>query len=223
MPWQMTSLTELHEDLGNAVAQRRGVGAVVAHVGVRHPVQLVRRHAGRDELRGLLRGPRRDPPGHAHRLDRLRASAPPVRCTASARVCLRIQAGGCFRVRNGWETAPWYEQRLARHVSESNQRAIREHVPGERSRSWPCSRSTVGKPGEWYYCLEHQKVEEGPDCPGKDRFRTARLPHGGRARDADRPRAQPSSGRTTPSGTTPPPRAARKRTDGTPPPRSPWR
>ena len=29
---------------------------------------------------------------------------------------------------------------------------------------------TVGKPGEWYYCLEHKKVEEGPDCPGKDRF-----------------------------------------------------
>lgn len=29
---------------------------------------------------------------------------------------------------------------------------------------------TVGKPGEWFYCLEHQKVEEGPDCPGKDRF-----------------------------------------------------
>lgn len=29
---------------------------------------------------------------------------------------------------------------------------------------------TVGKPGEWYYCLEHKKVEEGPECPGKDRF-----------------------------------------------------
>ncbi|MER6150623.1 hypothetical protein ACWGPD_11520 [Streptomyces hirsutus] len=29
---------------------------------------------------------------------------------------------------------------------------------------------TVGKPGEWYYCLEHQKVEEGPECPNKDRF-----------------------------------------------------
>ncbi|MET8980453.1 hypothetical protein ABZX85_33085 [Streptomyces sp. NPDC004539] len=29
---------------------------------------------------------------------------------------------------------------------------------------------TVGKPGEWFYCLEHKKVEEGPDCPGKDRF-----------------------------------------------------
>ncbi|MFC9846190.1 hypothetical protein ACFWFF_28490 [Streptomyces sp. NPDC060223] len=29
---------------------------------------------------------------------------------------------------------------------------------------------TVGKPGEWYYCLEHKTVEEGPDCPGKDRF-----------------------------------------------------
>ncbi|MDJ0466508.1 hypothetical protein [Streptomyces sp. H27-C3] len=29
---------------------------------------------------------------------------------------------------------------------------------------------TVGKPGEWFYCLEHKTVEEGPDCPGKDRF-----------------------------------------------------
>ncbi|MEV7086742.1 hypothetical protein AB0O07_12715 [Streptomyces sp. NPDC093085] len=29
---------------------------------------------------------------------------------------------------------------------------------------------TVGKPGEWYYCLRHQKVEEGPECPAKDRF-----------------------------------------------------
>lgn len=31
-------------------------------------------------------------------------------------------------------------------------------------------RRTVGKPGEWFYCLEHKKVEEGPDCPGKDRM-----------------------------------------------------
>ncbi|MFF5443451.1 hypothetical protein [Streptomyces sp. NPDC012888] len=28
----------------------------------------------------------------------------------------------------------------------------------------------VGKPGEWYYCLVHRKVEEGPECPAKDRF-----------------------------------------------------
>ncbi|MFI6004035.1 hypothetical protein ACIA98_27145 [Streptomyces sp. NPDC051366] len=28
----------------------------------------------------------------------------------------------------------------------------------------------VGKPGEWYYCLVHHKVEEGPECPAKDRF-----------------------------------------------------
>ncbi|MER5962610.1 hypothetical protein [Streptomyces sp. NPDC002057] len=28
----------------------------------------------------------------------------------------------------------------------------------------------AGKPGEWYYCLEHKKVEEGPDCPAKNRF-----------------------------------------------------
>ncbi|MBC2867371.1 hypothetical protein [Streptomyces mexicanus] len=29
---------------------------------------------------------------------------------------------------------------------------------------------TAGKPGEWFYCLQHQKVEEGPECPAKDRF-----------------------------------------------------
>ncbi|RKT04419.1 hypothetical protein BX286_2370 [Streptomyces sp. 3211.6] len=28
----------------------------------------------------------------------------------------------------------------------------------------------VGKPGEWFYCLVHKKVEEGPECPAKDRF-----------------------------------------------------
>ncbi|MGW7102060.1 hypothetical protein [Streptomyces sp. NPDC054838] len=28
----------------------------------------------------------------------------------------------------------------------------------------------TGKPGEWYYCLVHNKVEEGPECPAKDRF-----------------------------------------------------
>ncbi|MFJ8692565.1 hypothetical protein [Streptomyces roseolilacinus] len=31
-------------------------------------------------------------------------------------------------------------------------------------------RRTTGKSGEWYYCLEHRKVEEGPECPAKDRF-----------------------------------------------------
>lgn len=31
-------------------------------------------------------------------------------------------------------------------------------------------RKTVSKPGEWYYCLRHKKVEEGPECPGKDRL-----------------------------------------------------
>ncbi|OII68998.1 MULTISPECIES: hypothetical protein [unclassified Streptomyces] len=29
---------------------------------------------------------------------------------------------------------------------------------------------TVGKPGEWYYCLQHKKVEEGPECPARNRF-----------------------------------------------------
>ncbi|MCX4749441.1 hypothetical protein OG455_28690 [Kitasatospora sp. NBC_01287] len=31
-------------------------------------------------------------------------------------------------------------------------------------------RSGTGQPGEWYYCLKHQKVEEGPECPAKDRL-----------------------------------------------------
>jgi hypothetical protein len=31
-------------------------------------------------------------------------------------------------------------------------------------------KKTAGRPGEWFYCLEHQKVEEGPECPGKDRM-----------------------------------------------------
>ncbi|MFE0188842.1 hypothetical protein [Streptomyces sp. NPDC059008] len=31
-------------------------------------------------------------------------------------------------------------------------------------------RRTVGKPGEWYYCLRHQRVEEGPECRAADRF-----------------------------------------------------
>ncbi|MGS2587602.1 hypothetical protein [Streptomyces hebeiensis] len=28
----------------------------------------------------------------------------------------------------------------------------------------------VGKPGEWYYCLRHRTVEEGPECRAADRF-----------------------------------------------------
>lgn len=31
-------------------------------------------------------------------------------------------------------------------------------------------RRAYGKPGEWYYCLKHGTVEEGPECPAKDRF-----------------------------------------------------
>ncbi|MHC0432228.1 hypothetical protein ACX6XY_18875 [Streptomyces sp. O3] len=29
---------------------------------------------------------------------------------------------------------------------------------------------TIGKPGEWYFCLRHGKVEEGPECRAADRF-----------------------------------------------------
>lgn len=28
----------------------------------------------------------------------------------------------------------------------------------------------AGKPGEWFYCLKHHKVEEGPECAGRDRM-----------------------------------------------------
>lgn len=31
-------------------------------------------------------------------------------------------------------------------------------------------RKATGQPGEWFYCLRHQTVEEGPECPAKDRF-----------------------------------------------------
>jgi hypothetical protein len=31
-------------------------------------------------------------------------------------------------------------------------------------------RKPQGKPGEWYYCVQHHKVEEGPECPARDRL-----------------------------------------------------
>ncbi|MEV0279330.1 hypothetical protein AB0I22_23490 [Streptomyces sp. NPDC050610] len=31
-------------------------------------------------------------------------------------------------------------------------------------------RRAAGKPGEWYYCLQHGKVEEGPECRAADRM-----------------------------------------------------
>ncbi|MEO3752312.1 hypothetical protein [Streptomyces sp. B6B3] len=31
-------------------------------------------------------------------------------------------------------------------------------------------RAPTGQPGEWYYCLKHHKVEEGPECPAKNRL-----------------------------------------------------
>ncbi|WP_344322628.1 hypothetical protein [Streptomyces macrosporus] len=31
-------------------------------------------------------------------------------------------------------------------------------------------RRKTGRPGEWFYCLEHHTVEEGPECPAKDRM-----------------------------------------------------
>lgn len=31
-------------------------------------------------------------------------------------------------------------------------------------------RRKAGKPGEWYYCLSHHTVEEGPACRAADRM-----------------------------------------------------
>ncbi|MFF1909590.1 hypothetical protein [Kitasatospora sp. NPDC058218] len=31
-------------------------------------------------------------------------------------------------------------------------------------------RKPTGLPGEWFYCIKHAKVEEGPECPAKDRL-----------------------------------------------------
>ncbi|MGX2997590.1 hypothetical protein JNUCC64_25570 [Streptomyces sp. JNUCC 64] len=42
-------------------------------------------------------------------------------------------------------------------------------------------KKAVGRPGEWFYCLEHQKVEEGPECPAKDRLGPYASPEEARA------------------------------------------
>ncbi len=31
-------------------------------------------------------------------------------------------------------------------------------------------RTPTGREDEWYYCLKHHKVEEGPECPAKNRL-----------------------------------------------------
>lgn len=31
-------------------------------------------------------------------------------------------------------------------------------------------RKPEGRAGEWYYCIRHGTVEEGPDCPARDRL-----------------------------------------------------
>lgn len=36
-----------------------------------------------------------------------------------------------------------------------------------RLRLW---RKAEGRAGEWYYCIKHAKVEEGPECPARDRL-----------------------------------------------------
>ncbi|MFE6778834.1 hypothetical protein [Streptomyces sp. NPDC057702] len=32
------------------------------------------------------------------------------------------------------------------------------------------SRGKPGQPGEWYYCVRHGRVEEGPECRAADRL-----------------------------------------------------
>jgi hypothetical protein len=32
------------------------------------------------------------------------------------------------------------------------------------------AKQPTGKPGEWFYCLKHSKVEEGPECPARNRL-----------------------------------------------------
>lgn len=32
------------------------------------------------------------------------------------------------------------------------------------------SKKMAGQAGEWFYCVKHHKVEEGPECPSKDRL-----------------------------------------------------
>lgn len=34
----------------------------------------------------------------------------------------------------------------------------------------PFTRKPSGRPGEWFYCVKHQTVEEGPECPAKNRL-----------------------------------------------------
>ncbi|WP_223291019.1 hypothetical protein [Streptomyces avicenniae] len=31
-------------------------------------------------------------------------------------------------------------------------------------------KTATGREGEWFFCLRHEQVEEGPDCPAKDRL-----------------------------------------------------
>ena len=72
MPWQMTSLSEVQQRLREAlVAQRRRVGAVVAHELMGDPVEFVRRDARRDCLTRLLQCLRSDLAGDAHLFDGL--------------------------------------------------------------------------------------------------------------------------------------------------------
>ncbi|WP_020554718.1 hypothetical protein [Streptomyces scabrisporus] len=41
---------------------------------------------------------------------------------------------------------------------------------GGRAVKFRLWRRSEGRAGEWYYCIRHGTVEEGPDCPARDRL-----------------------------------------------------
>ena len=79
MPWQMTSLTELHRDFGiAAVVERGGVGAGGDHRLVADPVEFVGGDARRHVAADLDEGLGGDPAGRAHGLDLRRGAHRPA-------------------------------------------------------------------------------------------------------------------------------------------------
>ena len=206
MPWQMTSLTRRAQGLGEAaVAERGGVGAVVAHVVVRDPVQLVRRDARRDVLA-------RPPPSPARRYGprsassrRSRRPAPRARCTAWARACRRTRGAGsrpgtdAVRGELPGTSSDWPDM-----CSESNQWYVGQHGSGKEHDRWLCSRSDGREAGRVVLLPRAQEGRGGPGVPRrKDRFgpyATARRPSAPWRRRT----SATWSGRTTPAGTTAP-------------------
>ena len=77
IPWQITSLTLVHSDFGKPlVAERRGVGAVVAQELVADPVELVGGHARDDVGAHEVARLGSDPAGDAHPFDGVGCPSP---------------------------------------------------------------------------------------------------------------------------------------------------